>query len=92
MTTSRRARPQPKTATATPHTAPTAAETVLHTNLTLLEVADPLLLEELRADRRLGPLLVAQLSNRVAVVKAGASEGLIRALLRAGHTPKVVNP
>jgi hypothetical protein len=55
-------------------------------------VADPLLLEELRADRRLAPLLVAQLSDRVVIVKPGAEEGVMRALLRAGHTPKVINP
>jgi hypothetical protein len=65
---------------------------VLHTNLTLIEVADPLLLEELRADRQLGPLLVAQLSDRVAVVKPGGGEWVMRALLKAGHTPKVINP
>ena len=65
---------------------------VLHTNLTLIEVADPLLLEELRADRRLAPLLVAQLSDRVVIVKPGDEEAVMRALLKAGHTPKVINP
>ncbi len=79
--TSRRARP-PRP----------AAEAVLHTNLTLVEVADPLLLEELRADRQLGPLLLAQLSDCVAVVKPGGGEQVMRALLKAGHTPKVINP
>lgn len=69
-----------------------ASGPVLHTNLTLIEVADPLLLEELRADRRLAPLLVAQLSDHVAVVKPGGSEWILRALLKAGHTPKVINP
>ena len=81
MTTSRRA----------PLQTPTSG-LVLHTNLTLIEVADPLLLEELRADRRLAPLLVAQLSDCVVIVKPGAEEGVMRALLRAGHTPKVINP
>ncbi len=81
MNTSRRARPQDYVAGA-----------VLHTNLTLIEVADPLLLEELRADRQLGPLLVAQLSDCVAVVKPGGGEWIMRALLKAGHTPKVINP
>ena len=78
----------------TPRRARPPAQTsgvVLHTNLTLIEVADPLLLEELRADRRLPPP-VAQLSDRVAVVKPGEEEGIMRALLRAGHTPKVINP
>ena len=69
-----------------------ASGLVLHTNLTLIEVADPLLLEELRADRRLAPLLVAQLSDRVVLVKPGDEEGVVRALLKAGHTPKVINP
>ena len=81
MKTPRRARPPAQT-----------SGLVLHTNLTLTEVADPLLLEELRADRRLAPLLVAQLSDRVAVVKPGEEEGVMRSLLRAGHTPKVINP
>ena len=81
MKTSRRARPHVQT-----------SELVLPTNLTLIEVADPLLLEELRADRRLAPLLVAQLSDRVVLVKPGAEEEVMRALLRAGHTPKVINP
>ncbi len=63
MNTSRRARPQDYVAGA-----------VLHTNLTLIEVADPLLLEEL-----------------LAVVKPGGGEWIMRALLKAGHTPKVIH-
>ena len=55
MKTSRRARPQDKT-----------SGTVLHTNLTLIEVADPLLLEELRA-RQLTPAGRAALRERVQV-------------------------
>src|SRR5262249_25003954 len=75
MTTSRRVPQQAQT-----------SGLVLHTNLTLSEVADPLLLEELRADRRLAPLLVAQLSDRVVIVKPGDEEAVMRALLKAGHT------
>lgn len=63
---------------------------ILHANLTVIEVADPLLLEELRADRRLGPMIVAQLSDRVAVIKPGGSEWVIKQLLKGGHTPKIV--
>jgi len=93
MLTGRRPRAKKKTS-APQKSAQTVSpsEAVWHQNLTLLEVSDPLLLEELRADRRLGPLLVAQLSDCVAVVKPGASEWLLRTLLRAGHTPKVINP
>lgn len=63
---------------------------ILHANLTVIEVADPLLLEELRADRRLGPLIVAQLSDRVALAKPDDSERIVKQLLKAGHTPKVI--
>lgn len=63
---------------------------ILHANLTVIEVADPLLLEELRVDRRLGPLIVAQLSDRVAVAKPDDSERIVKQLLKAGHTPKVI--
>lgn len=65
---------------------------ILHANLTLIEVADPLLLEELRMDRRFGPLIVAQLSDRVGAVKPDDSERLLKQLLKAGHTPKVIEP
>jgi hypothetical protein len=65
---------------------------VLHAHLTLIEVAEPLLLEELKADRRLGPLLIAQLSDRIAVVVPGSGDQFIHHLLRAGHTPKVIEP
>ncbi|MBM3223070.1 MAG: hypothetical protein FJZ47_04610 [Candidatus Tectomicrobia bacterium] len=93
MTTARRTRPPSKRSVKTPSksVAP-PLDAVMHTNLTLVEVDDPLLLEELRVDRRLGPCIVAQLSDRVAVVKPGSSEWFLRTLLKAGHTPKVLNP
>ena len=98
MTTARRPKSSRKTpaskSTQSPKSSTRAPspEVVLHTNLTLLEVADPWLLEELRVDRRLGPLLVAELSDRVAVLKPGTSEGFLRPLLKAGHTPRVIQP
>ena len=63
---------------------------ILHTNLTLIEVADPLLLDELQADRRLGAMIVAQLSDRVALVKPEDRARFLQQLFRAGHTPKVI--
>ena len=63
---------------------------ILHTYLTVIETADPLLLEELKADPRVGHLIVAQLSDRVAVARPGASEPLLRQLLKMGQMPKVV--
>jgi len=67
------------------------SDPVLHTNLTLIEVADPELLDELKADRRLGPMIVAQLSDRVAVVKPEDRARVLQQLFRAGHTPKVID-
>jgi hypothetical protein len=63
---------------------------LLHTRLTLVETAEPELLEELLADRRVGPLLVARLSDRVAVVAPGAAKDVQRWLLKAGHTPRII--
>ena len=64
---------------------------ILHTNLTIIEVTEPELLDELQADRRLGSMLVAQLSDRVAVVRPEDRDRFLQQLLRAGHTPKVKN-
>ncbi|MDX2043561.1 MAG: hypothetical protein SF097_20255 [Acidobacteriota bacterium] len=64
---------------------------LLHTHLTLVETAEPELLEELLADRRVGPLLVARLSDCVAVVAPGNSKEVQRWLLKAGHTPRIVD-
>lgn len=64
---------------------------VLHTNLTIIEVADPFLLQTLRADRRVGAAILAQLSDCVAVIQPGQGESVIKQLLKAGHTPKVID-
>ena len=73
-----------------PTTSTSDAEAVLHTHLTLIEVAEPEILQELCADRRIGPLIVAQLSDRVAVAAPGSAKEVIQYLLKAGHTPKVI--
>ena len=64
---------------------------VLHANLTVIEVADPLLLQTLRADRRMGATILAQLSDCVAVIQPGQGEWMVKQLLKAGHTPKVID-
>jgi hypothetical protein len=66
------------------------AAPLLHTKLTLVETAEPELLEELLADRRVGPLLVARLSDCVAVVAPGNAKEVQRWLLKAGHTPRII--
>jgi hypothetical protein len=68
----------------------TDSSPVLHTRLTPVETAEPELLEELQADRRIGPLLVARLSDRVAVVAPGQARQAQRWLLKAGHKPRII--
>jgi hypothetical protein len=63
---------------------------ILHTGLTLVEVDEPELLEELAADPRLGPLIITRLSDRAAVVAPGDADRFVKLLLKAGHTPKVI--
>jgi hypothetical protein len=62
---------------------------LLHAQLTLIETAEPELLEELLADQRVGPLLVARLSDCVAVVAPGQAQQAQKWLLKAGHTPRI---
>jgi hypothetical protein len=70
---------------------PGSAGPVLHANLTVIEVTDPVLLQSLRADRRVGAAILAQLSDCVAVIQPRQCEWVIKQLLKAGHTPKVID-
>lgn len=78
--------PKPRDAEATSPTRP-----VLHANLAVIEVSDPILLQTLRADRRVGAAILAQLSDYVAVIRPGQGEWVIKQLVKAGHTPKVID-
>jgi hypothetical protein len=62
----------------------------LHLNAAVLEVADPAQLAELAADPRIGRYLLARLSDTIALVDPGHAREMERALLDAGHTPKVL--
>lgn len=63
---------------------------VLHENLPLLEVADAVLLDMLMADAQARKLILARLSERVAIVTPGGFDALLVNLRRLGHTPKVL--
>jgi hypothetical protein len=63
---------------------------VLHRNLTLVITDDPLLYTELKADSKIGPLLLAHLAPEAGVALPDKAEGLVRSLLKSGHLPKVV--
>ena len=67
-----------------------AFEPILHANLPLIEVADPILLDSLYADPRAEMYLLTRLSERVAVITPGSLEKLQNYLLKQGHTPKVL--
>jgi hypothetical protein len=85
---------QPSRAAADPSRAAPSANTppTLHLGLTLLEVTEPHLLEDLRRDRRLGALIEGQLSPTVAVVRPGGEEALVQQLRRLGHFPRLLRP
>ncbi len=68
---------------------PVAGEVVAHEGLTLLEVADPADLSAIQADARLKAFILTRLSPTEAVVLPQHSQALVKALLKAGHTPKV---
>ncbi|WP_425146587.1 hypothetical protein [Deinococcus sp.] len=60
-----------------------------HTPLGLLEVQESADLDALLADRTLAPHIALRLDERFALVSPGASERLLAALKKAGHTPRV---
>ena len=62
----------------------------LHLSAAIVEVAEPVQLAELAADPRIRRYLLARLSDTVALVDPGHAQDVERALLDAGHTPKVV--
>ena len=63
---------------------------ILHENLPIIEVADPLILDNLYADPRAAQFLLTRLGPTVAVVAPGEMDNLLARLLKLGHTPKVL--
>lgn len=63
----------------------------LHLNAAIVEVSEPMLLAELAADPRIRRYLLARISDTVALVDPGHSRDVEKALLDAGHTPKVLS-
>lgn len=66
-----------------------AQPTVLHENLPLLEVADSVLLDILLADVQARRLILARISDRVAIIAPGQFDVLLARLRKLGYTPKV---
>lgn len=65
-------------------------QTVLHKNVPLIEVSDPLLLNTLLADSIAAPCILTRLSDRVAIVAPGQLDALLARMLKLRHTPKVL--
>lgn len=66
------------------------AETILHQNLPLIEVAEPWLLDTILADAGAARWIVTRLSDRVAIVAPGQIDTLLARLRKLGHTPKLL--
>jgi hypothetical protein len=62
----------------------------LHENLSIVEVTDPRLLDDLFADERLKHILVGRISEHVAVVAPGQFDAMLLRLRKLGHLPKVL--
>ena len=64
--------------------------TILHENLSLIEVADALLMDTLLSDGQTRRLILTRLSDRVAIVAPGGFPALLARLRKLGQTPKVL--
>ena len=84
-----RPRPPAPTDRASPKDVTPPNGVVLHDGLTLLEVAEAADLSAILADPRLGDLVVTRLSATEAAVLPEHHQAFVKALLKAGHTPKV---
>lgn len=62
----------------------------LHKNISLIEVNDPAVLDQLYADRKAAEFLLARLSERVALVDSEKLDALYTRLRKLDHLPKVI--
>lgn len=62
----------------------------LHRNVSLLEVSDPAILDQLLADRKTAEYLLARISDRVVVVDSDKLDALYTRLRKLDHMPKMV--
>ena len=65
-------------------------QAVLHKNISLLEVDDPLLLDSIFADRKAVDFLLARLSDRVALVDPEKVDALYARLRKMEYLPRQV--
>ncbi len=87
-----RKRPQTHSSTSNvPKTELASADTVtLHSNLPLIEVTEPWLLDTLMKDTQANRLILMRLDERTALVVPGQHENLLTRLRKLGHTPRTL--
>jgi len=66
-----------------------AATRKVHKGIALLEVQDPLVLEEIERDSTLKAFLGERLSERCIAVQPQAVEDVVKRLQALGHMPKI---
>jgi len=62
----------------------------LHRRVSLIQTEDAVLAEELLANKKLAQDIIGRLADRVLLIRAGRTEGVVQELQKMGHTPQVV--
>ena len=70
---------------------PKLGEVIAHEGLSLLEVSEEAELSSLLLDKRFKAFILLRLSKTEALILPEHSKTLVKALVKAGHTPKVVS-
>jgi hypothetical protein len=65
-------------------------QAIFHENIPVIEVADPLILDDLYADPYSARYLLTRLGPTIAVVAPDELDSLLARLLKLGHTPKIL--
>jgi hypothetical protein len=63
---------------------------ILHENISIIEVIDSLILDDLYADPYSARYLLTRLGPTMAVVAPDELDSLLARLLKLGHTPKIL--
>jgi hypothetical protein len=62
----------------------------LHRRVSLVHTEDPVLAQELLANKKLAQDIVGRLADCVLLVSHGRAQAVVQELQRMGHTPQVV--
>jgi hypothetical protein len=62
---------------------------ILHQNVALIECADDIILDELKAATPLAVHVIRQLSPRAVIVDPEYRDAIVQAMIRKGYTPRI---